>query len=85
MNWEKMRSPAKATFKNPNFQFLLELEKLCKYSQRPTFQSPNFVSMAGHISNFSSSLKNLSLNVFHREKLVFKPTGNCVHTAKDFS
>ena len=41
----KLRSPARATLKNPNFQFLCELEKTCKYSQRTRFKSPNFESI----------------------------------------
>ena len=45
MNWEKMRIPARPTFKNPNFQSLFELRKTWKYSLRPTFKSPNFGSM----------------------------------------
>ena len=28
MNWEKLRTPARATFKHPNFQSLSELGKL---------------------------------------------------------
>ena len=27
MNWEKLRSPTRATFKNPNFQSFRELGK----------------------------------------------------------
>ena len=45
INWEKLRSPARATFKNPNFQFQVfpnsqnELGKTWKYSLRPRFKS----------------------------------------------
>ena len=42
MNWEKLKRPAKASFKNSNFQSLCQLEKIWKFSLRPRFQSPNF-------------------------------------------
>ena len=42
MNWEKVRSLARVTFKNPNFRSLCELGKTWKYSLRPRFKSPNF-------------------------------------------
>ena len=45
MNWEKLRSPARATFKNPNFKSLGELSKTWKCSLSPRFESPNFESI----------------------------------------
>ena len=45
MNWEKLKSPGTATFKNPNFQYLCELGKTMKCSLRPRSQSPNFESI----------------------------------------
>ena len=42
INWEKLRNPARATFKNPNFRDLCVLEKNWKYSLRQRFQSRNF-------------------------------------------
>ena len=45
MNWEKLRSTARATFKSPKFQSLCELGKTWKRSQRPRFKSPNFKSI----------------------------------------
>ena len=45
MNWEKLRVPARARFKNPNFQSLWELGKTWKYSLSPIFKSPNSESM----------------------------------------
>ena len=44
MDWEELRSPARAAFKNPNFPSLCELEKKWKYSLTPTLQGPNFES-----------------------------------------
>ena len=44
MNWEKLKSPTRATFKNPNFQFSCELAKSLKYSPRPAFNNSNFES-----------------------------------------
>ena len=47
MNWEKLRSPARAIFKNPNFQFqfqFCELGNPWKCRLRPAFKSPNFES-----------------------------------------
>ena len=44
MNWEKLRSPARATFKNPNFQSFCELGENSKYSLRATFRNRNFES-----------------------------------------
>ena len=41
MNWQKLRSPTTATFKNPNFQSFCELGKSSKYSLRPKFKNPN--------------------------------------------
>ena len=60
MNWRKLRSPARATFKNPNLRSLCELGKIWKDSLRPIFQNPNFASIdelgkfikASYISNF---------------------------------
>ena len=45
MNWEKVRSLARATFKNPNIRPLCELGKTWKYSLRPRFKSLNFESI----------------------------------------
>ena len=45
MNWEKLRSSARATFKNPNIQSLCELGKTWKYSLRPRFKILNFESI----------------------------------------
>ena len=45
MNLGKLRTPVRATFKNPNFQFLGELGKPRKYSLRPTLESPTLESM----------------------------------------
>ena len=42
MNWKKLRSPARAIFKNPNFKSLGELPKTWKSSLCPRFKSPNF-------------------------------------------
>ena len=42
MIWEKFRVPARATFRNPNFQSLCELGKTWKYALSPRFNSPNF-------------------------------------------
>ena len=42
---EKLRSPAKATFNNPNFQYFFELGKTWKYSLRPRLKGPNFESI----------------------------------------
>ena len=39
MNWEKLRSLIRATFKNPNFQSFCELGKSLKYSLRSTFEN----------------------------------------------
>ena len=36
MDWEEVRSPARAAFKNPNFRSFCELEKTWKYSLKPT-------------------------------------------------
>ena len=44
MNWEKLRSPSRATLTNSNFQSFCELGKILKYNQRPTFKHPNFES-----------------------------------------
>ena len=62
MNWGKLRSPARATFKNSNLRSLCELGKTWKYSLRPIFQNPNFASIdelgtfikAGYISDIST-------------------------------
>ena len=40
-----MRSPARATFKNPNFQSLCELGKTWMCNLSPRFTSPNFESI----------------------------------------
>ena len=45
MNWKKLRSPAKATLKNSNFQSLSEIGITLKDSLRPRFKSPNFESI----------------------------------------
>ena len=43
MNWESLRSPIRATFKNCNFQSFLELGKSSKYNIRPPiFKNSNF-------------------------------------------
>ena len=42
MNWEKLGSPDRGTFKNPNFWDLFESTKTLKYILIPRFQSPNF-------------------------------------------
>ena len=42
MNWEKLRSPTKATFENSNFQFPGQLGKLWQQSLRPAFKSVSF-------------------------------------------
>ena len=42
---KKLTSPARITFKNPNFQSFCEFGKTWKYSLRPTFKSLNFKSM----------------------------------------
>ena len=48
VNWEKLWSPAGATFKNPNVQSLCELGK----SLRPRFKIPNieFIDELGVLS-----------------------------------
>ena len=38
-NWEKLRIPVSATFKNPTFQSLCELGKTGKYIQPNNFES----------------------------------------------
>ena len=45
MNWEKMGSPARATFKNPNFKPLCKLSKTWNYRLCSIFKSPNFESI----------------------------------------
>ena len=45
MNWEKLRVPAKATFRNPNFQSFCEMGKTWQYNLSPKFISPNFESI----------------------------------------
>ena len=45
MNWKKLRNPARATFKNPNFQSICKLEKFLKYSLGLKFKSRNSKSM----------------------------------------
>ena len=45
MNWEKLRSSDRATFKNPNFQSLCELRKTWKYRLRSRIKNPNFESL----------------------------------------
>ena len=42
--WEKSTIPARATFKNLNFQFLCELGKTWKYSLSSSLKTPNFKS-----------------------------------------
>ena len=65
MNWEKLRSPGRATFKNPNFQSLCELGKTCKNSQRLRFKSSNFESIdeLGVCPNLSFSIENKMENL----------------------
>ena len=45
MNWEKLRSSDRTTFKNPNFQSLCELRKTWKYNRRSRIKNPNFESL----------------------------------------
>ena len=45
MNWNKLRVPARETFKNPNFRSLCGLGKTWKYNVSPKFKSPNFESI----------------------------------------
>ena len=45
MNWEKLESPARATFKNTNFKSLCELSRTWKYRMSPRLKSPNFKSL----------------------------------------
>ena len=44
MDWKKLKSLARATLTNPNFQSFCELGKTLRYSLRPTFKNPNFES-----------------------------------------
>ena len=45
MNWEKLTIPARAPFRNPNFQSPCELGKTWMYSLSPRFKTPNFKSI----------------------------------------
>ena len=42
--WEKLRSPTRTTFKNPNSKYFCQSGKRSNYSLRPTFKNPNFES-----------------------------------------
>ena len=59
MNWEKLRSPARATFKDSNFLSLCELGKTWKHSLRPRFQRPNL----NLLMNWEKLCTNLSFTI----------------------
>ena len=71
MNWEKLRSPARATFKNPNFRSLREnWEKTLKYSLRPYQNSK--VPIWNLLMHWEKLCPNLSFTVKNKMGNLYK-------------
>ena len=83
MNWEKSRSLARATFKNPKISLLIgkNLEAKPK-TNTPKIPIWNLWRNCENLCPYLSlSVENRTGNL-HREKLNFKSIGNSVYTAE---